>query len=41
MFKYKNNNLVNEKGKVIEVQGGVDAFHRNIGVNRKNNEIWQ
>jgi hypothetical protein len=34
MFRYKNNNLVNEKGKVIEVQGGNDREGNNIGVNR-------
>jgi hypothetical protein len=32
---------VNEKGKVLEVIGNVDAENRNIGVNAQNNGIHQ
>jgi hypothetical protein len=32
---------VNEKGKVLEVIGNVDAENRNIGVNKQNNGIHQ
>jgi hypothetical protein len=32
---------VNEKGKVMEVQGNVDAENRNIIVNTRNNRINQ
>jgi hypothetical protein len=32
---------VNEKGKVLEVQGGIDQENRNIGVNTEKNEIFQ
>jgi hypothetical protein len=41
MFRYKGSNVVNEKGKVLEVVGKVDAENRNIGVNSKNNQIHQ
>lgn len=33
LFKLKGHNLVNMKGKLIEVVGQVDNENRNIGVN--------
>jgi len=36
MWRNKGNQVVNERGKVLEVQGGVDAENRNIGVNNGN-----
>jgi hypothetical protein len=33
MFRYQGASIVNEKGKVLEVQGGIDQENRNIGVN--------
>jgi hypothetical protein len=41
MFRYKNNNIVNEKGKVMDVVGGYDGQHRNIQVFQKNNGLGQ
>jgi len=41
MFRYKGASVVNEKGKVLEVVGNVDAENRNIGVNNNNNGIHQ
>jgi hypothetical protein len=41
MFRYKNNNIVNEKGKVMDVVGGYDSQHRNIQVFQKNNGLGQ
>jgi hypothetical protein len=34
MFRYEESSVVNEKGKVLEVVGNVDAENRNIGVNK-------
>jgi hypothetical protein len=34
MFRYEGSSVVNEKGKVLEVVGNVDAENRNIGVNK-------
>jgi hypothetical protein len=34
MFRYQGSSVVNEKGKVLEVVGNVDAETRNIGVNK-------
>jgi hypothetical protein len=34
MFRYQGTAVKNEKGKVMEVIGNVDAENRNIGVNR-------
>jgi hypothetical protein len=41
MFRYQGASVVNEKGKVLEVVGNVDAENRNIGVNNQNNGIHQ
>jgi hypothetical protein len=41
MFRYKGAFITNEKGKVVEVIGNVDAENRNIGVNNQNNGIHQ
>jgi len=32
MFRFKNQNVINERGKVMEVVGNVDQENRNIGV---------
>jgi len=39
MFRYQGATVRNEKGKVVEVVGNVDAENRNIGVNNGNNGI--
>jgi hypothetical protein len=39
MFRYQGTAVKNEKGKVMEVIGNVDAENRNIGVNNQNNGI--
>jgi hypothetical protein len=41
MFRYRGAAVVNEKGKVLEVVGNVDAENRNIGVNTQSNGIHQ
>jgi len=41
MFRYKGDFIVNEKGKVIDVHGGVDAEARNIIVWTKHGKINQ
>jgi hypothetical protein len=41
MFRFKNGFLVNEKGKVMDVSGGVDAENRNIIMYRKHSKINQ
>jgi hypothetical protein len=41
LFRYQDSFVVNERGKVVEVQGNVDQENRNIGVNNKNNGIHQ
>jgi hypothetical protein len=41
MFRYQGTAVKNEKGKVLEVVGNVDAENRNIGVNSQNNQIHQ
>jgi len=33
MFRLKGAYVTNEKGKVLEIQGGIDSENRNIGVN--------
>jgi hypothetical protein len=35
MFRYKNNYLINERGKVMDVHGGKDDEGRNIIVWKK------
>jgi len=41
MFRLKGDYVTNEKGKVIAVQGGLDAENRNIIVENKNNKVHQ
>ena len=41
MFRYQDVYITNEKGKVVEVQGNVDAENRNIAVLNKNGNINQ
>jgi hypothetical protein len=41
LFRYQDSYVVNERGKVVEVQGTTDAENRNIGVNNKSNKIQQ
>jgi hypothetical protein len=41
MFRFSGEYLTNEKGKVLHVQGNVDAENRNIEVQNKNNGINQ
>jgi hypothetical protein len=43
MFKYENGFFTNEKGKVLDVAGGVDAENRNMVIktpNGRNTQIW-
>jgi hypothetical protein len=41
LFKVQDSYIVNERGKVIEVQGDVDAENRNIVVGNKNSKTGQ
>jgi hypothetical protein len=41
MFRVQDSYIVNEKGKVIEVQGDLDAENRNIAVGNKNGKTGQ
>jgi hypothetical protein len=41
MFRYKDNYVTNEKGKVIAVSGGLDNENRNIIVENKNGKVHQ
>jgi len=41
MFRFQNHNVINERGKVMEVVGNVDQENRNIGVNGRNNGLHQ
>lgn len=41
MFRYSNGNIVNEKGKVLEVHDGQDLENRNVIVWNKHNGISQ
>jgi hypothetical protein len=41
MFRYKDNFVTNEKGKVVAVSGGLDNENRNIVVENKNGKIHQ
>jgi hypothetical protein len=41
MFKYQDAFVVNEKGKVLDVQGAVDAENRNIMIYNKHGKINQ
>jgi hypothetical protein len=41
MFRYKNSNIVNEKGKVMDVQGNRDVENQNIIVWKRHNGLNQ
>ena len=41
LFRFQDNMLVNEKGKVMTVVGDVDSENRNIGVYNKNGKVGQ
>jgi len=41
MFRYQDNMIVNEKGKVVEVQGGLDNENRNLVMANKNGQVHQ
>jgi hypothetical protein len=41
MWRYEAPYLVNEKGKVLDVSGNIDAEQRNIEVQNKNGKISQ
>jgi hypothetical protein len=40
MWRQEGASVVNIKGKVLEVQGGIDQENRNIGVNQQKNQIY-
>jgi hypothetical protein len=39
MFRYKDNYVTNEKGKVIAVSGGLDNENRNLVVEQRNGKV--
>jgi hypothetical protein len=41
MWRNRDNMIVNEKGKVMAVQGAIDAENRNIVVENKNGKVHQ
>jgi hypothetical protein len=41
MWRYADNYLTNEKGKVMSVSGGLDNENRNIVVENKNGKVHQ
>jgi len=41
MFRYKDGNIVNEKGKVLDVHSGLDVDGRQVIVWNKHNGINQ
>jgi hypothetical protein len=41
MFRYQDNMIVNEKGKVVAVQGGLDNENRNLVMEPKNGKVHQ
>jgi membrane carboxypeptidase/penicillin-binding protein PbpC len=41
MFRFKNGFIINEKGKAMDVSGGVDAENRNIIMYRKHGKLNQ
>ena len=41
MFRYQDNMVVNEKGKVMAVQGGLDNENRNLVMEQKNGKTHQ
>jgi hypothetical protein len=41
LFRYKESNIVNERGKAVDVSGGIDAEDRDILVWDRHNGINQ
>jgi hypothetical protein len=41
LFRYQDGFVVNEKGKVLDVQGGLDAENRNIIMHTKHGKVNQ
>lgn len=41
MFKLQGNKIINEKGKSLEVAGGIDKENQNIIINNNQNVIHQ
>jgi hypothetical protein len=41
LFRYKGANVVNERGKMLHVQGNIDSENRNIEVQNGNNGLNQ
>jgi hypothetical protein len=41
LFRFQDNMLVNDKGKVMTVVGDIDSENRNIGVYNKNGKVGQ
>jgi cell division protein FtsL len=41
MFRYQDNMIVNEKGKVVAVSGGLDNENRNLVMEQKNGKVHQ
>jgi cell division protein FtsL len=41
MFRYQDSMLVNEKGKVVAVDGGLDNENRNLVMESKNGKVHQ
>jgi len=39
MWRYKGANVVNDKGKMLHVQGNIDSENRNIEVQNRNNGL--
>ena len=41
MFRYKDSMVVNERGKVMAVDGGLDNENRNLVMEQKNGKVHQ
>ena len=41
MFSYEKGWIINEKGKAVDVAGGIDVENRNIQVSNKNSALSQ
>jgi hypothetical protein len=41
LFRYQDGFIVNDKGKVLDVDGGIDAENRNIIVHAKHGKVNQ
>jgi len=41
MFRYKDSMVVNERGKVMAVDGGLDNENRNIVMEQRNGKVHQ